>query len=217
VRDQAYAATGTRPLAEALLAAAPLVWRHARLATKPLLMPALAARFVKAPRGDGFRHVLAAQAFSWGGDIALIGNGRRTFLTGLGSFLVAHLAYASAYRSRSSAPVLGTPGRRRFLAAGTVAASGMALAAGREDRALAVPVAAYGATLAIMVAAAAAVDPDKGRGRVLAGASLFMLSDTLIGVHMFFAGNNSRALEAAVMGTYTLGQWCIGDGMAHAA
>jgi uncharacterized membrane protein YhhN len=181
---------------------------------KPLLMPALAARFATAGRGPGFRRVLAAQALSWGGDLALMGAGRRPFLAGLGSFLAGHVAYVSAYRSRSSQPVLGTPGRRRFLAAGAVAASGMALAAGRVDRSLAVPVAAYGVTLATMVTAAAAVDADRGRSWVLTGSTLFLLSDTLIGVRMFLLGNQGHTLEGAVMATYSLGQWCISDGMA---
>jgi uncharacterized membrane protein YhhN len=181
---------------------------------KPLLMPALAARFAAAGHGPGFRRVLVAQALSWGGDVALIGRGRRTFLAGLGSFLAGHVAYVSAYRTRSSQAVLGTQARRRFLAAGTVAAAGMALAAAREDRALAVPVAAYGVTLATMVTAAAAVDEDRGRRRVLAGSTLFLISDALIGVRMFLLGNPERSLETAVMATYSLGQWCISDGMA---
>ena len=141
-------------------------WRRAQQVALPLVMPALAARTATGPRGPGSRRVLAAQALSWGGDLALLGAGRGRFLTGLTSFLGAHVAYTSALRSRSSEPLLGTPGRRRFLAAGAAAASGMALAAAREDRAVALPVAGYGVTLATMVAAAAAVDPDRGRGAV---------------------------------------------------
>src|SRR4051794_8059233 len=174
-----------RAFAGLVAPARPLDLHRAGMAGKPLLMPALAARFVRAPRAPGFRRVLAAQTLSWGGDLALMGEGRRPFLAGLSSFLAAHVAYVSAYRSRSSAPVLGTPGRRGIVLAGTLLASGMGLAAAREDRALALPVAAYGATLATMVAAAAAVDADQGRGRVLAGAALFLLSDALIGVRMF--------------------------------
>ncbi len=81
---------------------------------------------------------------------------------------------------------------------------------------MALPVAAYGVTLATMVTAAAAVDADRGRGRVLAGSVLFLLSDTLIGVRMFLLGNPPETLEGAVMATYSLGQWCIAEGLAAA-
>jgi uncharacterized membrane protein YhhN len=157
--------------------------------------------------------MLAAQALSWGGDLALLGEGRGRFLTGLSSFLAAHLAYTSAFRSRSAEPVLGTPGRRRILAAGAAAASGMALAAGREDRGVALPVAGYGVTLSAMVAAAAAVDPDRGRGRVLTGAALFLVSDTLLGVRRFVVPDRADHLDTAVLATYVAAQWCLADGM----
>lgn len=76
--------------------------------------------------------------------------------------------------------------------------------------------AAYGATLTAMVATAAAIDPNRGRGRILAGASLFLVSDTLIGVRRFLTDDRSPSLQAAVMATYTAGQWCICDGMSCA-
>jgi uncharacterized membrane protein YhhN len=187
--------------------------RRAWLVTKPFLMPAIAARFASKPRGPGFRRVLTAQTFSWGGDIALMGEGRRPFLAGLGSFLVAHVAYISAFRSRSSVPLLASPGRRRFLLGSGLLSGGMALAVTRKDPKLAAPVAAYGATLATMVASAAAIDHDRGRGLVLPGAALFLLSDSLIGARMFLAGERTAALDSGVMTTYVAAQWCISEGM----
>jgi uncharacterized membrane protein YhhN len=194
-------------VADTLLAAAPERWRRARVVTKPLLMPALAAR-------GGPGAVTVAQAGSWAGDVALMREGRRPFLAGLCSFLVAHLAYVAAFRGRSSVSLLGSLGRRRALGAGGVVAIGMAAAAAREDRAVALPVAAYGATLATMAVAAAAVDPDQGRGRVLVGASLFLLSDSLLGARTFLLRERVPALDGAVMATYTAAQWCIAEGMA---
>ncbi len=188
-------------------------WARTRQVVLPLVMPALAGRTASGPKGPGFRRVLAAQGLSWTGDLALLGAGRGRFLTGLTSFLGAHLAYTSALRSRSSEPVLGTPGRRRFLAAGAAAASGMALAAGREDRGVALPVAGYGVTLATMVAAAAAVDPDSGRGQLLTGASLFLVSDTLLGVRRFVLPDRAEPLDTAVFATYVAAQWFLADGM----
>ncbi len=46
----------------------------------------------------------------------------------------------------------------------------------------------------------------------MAGTSLFLLSDSLIGVQRFLLGRPSPTLESAVMGTYTAGQWLIADG-----
>jgi uncharacterized membrane protein YhhN len=210
VRRAAGAAYGVLALADAALAAGP--HRRARLVTKPLLMPMLVTRSLRSPGGPA---PVTAQACSWGGDLALMGTGRGRFLTGVAMFLAAHVAYVSAFRSRSSAPVLASGGRRRFLAVGGLAAGAMALAAGREDRVLAAPIAVYGTALATMVAAAAAVDEDRGRDRVLGGAALFLVSDVLLGVRTFLVGEDGEpsVLEGAVMATYTAGQWLIGDGL----
>jgi uncharacterized membrane protein YhhN len=207
VRRRAGAAYGGLAVADTLLAAAPDRWRRARVLTKPLLMPALALR-------GGPPAILAAQAGSWAGDVALMREGRRPFLAGLCSFLAAHVAYVAAFRGRSSVPLLAAPGRRAVLASGGVLAAGMATAAARKDRALALPVAAYGATLAAMAASAAAVDRDRRRGRVLAGASLFLLSDSLLGARTFLLRDPVPALDGAVMATYTAAQWWIAEGMA---
>jgi len=187
--------------------------QRAWLVAKPAIMPAIAARFAAAPRGPGFGRVLTAQAFSYGGDLALMSPRREAFLAGTCSFLGAHIAYVSAFRRRSSVPLLASRGRRRFLTGGAVLAGGMAVAAGREDRAMALPVAAYGATLAAMVASAAAVDRDRGRTQILVGASLFMLSDLLIGLGKFVLGDELAARDNAVMTTYVAAQWCISEGM----
>lgn len=178
---------------------------------KCLLMPAIAAssRRVGGPPGSA---VVVAQVLSWVGDVALLGRGRRSFLSGLLAFLGAHVAYLSAYHARSSTPLLATPGRRRVVAAGAVTAVAMGGLAARTDRALAVPVTAYGVTLATMVAAAAAIDDDRGRDPVLAGATLFLVSDTLIGVRRFVAHDRGTLLETAILSTYAAGQWLIGVG-----
>ena len=201
-----HAAYGALALTDTVLAAGPARWHRARLLTKPLLMPLLSAGGVDDPA------LRAAHALSWAGDVALMSHDRRSFLTGVGAFFGAHLAYISAYGGRSSAPLLATPGRRALLASCATSAAAMGLAAGRKDRSLAVPVAAYGIALGTMVTAAAAVDEDRGRGRILAGAAVFLLSDTLLGVRRFLTKGEDNALEGAVMATYTTAQWLISDG-----
>jgi uncharacterized membrane protein YhhN len=192
--------------------------RPVRTVCRSLFMPALVARTLSGSRrrqAPGARPLAVAQVLCWGGDLALTQRERGPFLVGLSSFLAAHLAYVSAYRSRSSEPLLEAPGRRRLVAAGSLLGCGMAVAAARDDRVVALPVAAYAATLATMVAAATAVDPGQGRGRLVAGAALFLVSDTLIGVRRFLLRDRTDALETAVMATYAAGQWFISDGMMH--
>ena len=64
-----------------------------------------------------------------------------------------------------------------------------------------------------MAATAATLPESPGRGRVRAGAALFLLSDSLIGVQQFMRDVPHPALESAVMATYTAGQWLISDGV----
>jgi uncharacterized membrane protein YhhN len=184
-----------------------------RILCRAVFMPSLVARTFGVPWAAGSGQLVAAQTLSWAVDLALMRRDRAPFLVGLGSFLVAHVAYVSAYRCRSSQRLLAAPSRRRLVAGGSLVGAAMAVAAAREDPVVAVPVAAYGATLATMVAAATAVDRDHGRGRLVAGASLFLISDTLIGVRRFLLRDRTDTLETAVMATYAAGQWCISDGM----
>ena len=103
---------------DAVLAGTAGAWaRRARFVTKPLLMPALAgslltsSRAARSPLRNG---TLVAEAFGWGGDLALLRHGPRAFATGTGSFGIGHVAYAAgfahlgrfaaAYRARYGVP-----------------------------------------------------------------------------------------------------------------
>src|SRR3978361_317816 len=76
--------------------------RRLRFLTKPALMPTLTIAMHRAEPRDALvrRGVTAAQAFSWGGDVALLANGETAFLGGVGSFLGAHLAYIGTFTAR---------------------------------------------------------------------------------------------------------------------
>ena len=214
VRTLAGPAYAALAAADTVLAGAPHR-RRLRWLTKPLLMPALAATLLTTGRDDAaVRRTVAAQALCWGGDIALMGSGRRPFLAGLGAFLGGHVAYLGAFRARSSTSLLGTPAGRAALGAGAVLAPTMGLAARRTDPRLAVPVAAYGLVLATMVAASASVAPERGGSRILTGTTLFLVSDTLLAIRTFVLSEQSPALDSAVMATYTAAQWFISDAVA---
>lgn len=187
--------------------------RWARTAGQCLLMPTVASRGLAFGRRPGSRLFLLGQALSWVGDVALTRRERGAFLGGVCAFLAAQVAYVAAYRTRSSQPLLATKGRRRGLAVGTAASVGMGLAAGRFDPIMGLPIAAYGVTLTTMVVSADAVDADRGRNRLLAGACLFLVSDTIIATRKFVTADRAAALVVAVAATYTAGQCCISDGM----
>ena len=128
--------------------------------------------------------LVVAIACSLGGDVALMLPGREPgtpgpnlFALGLGSFLLAHLAYVAAFC------LDGVSGG--WLAAGAVAAlASWSSWAGRSVRAvrassepaLARPVAVYSAVIATMVLFAF----GSGDGIAIAGAVLFATSDSLI-------------------------------------
>ncbi len=216
---------GMLALADTLLAggSSPAA-RRLRYVTKPLLMPALATAFASATpdRDDGMRRgTLAAHAFSWGGDVALLGTSKRSFLGGVGSFFGAHVAYVAGFlteRDRRGEPsALTRPGPKAAAAVWLLVSPVMTVAAGRKDPRFRVPIAVYASALASMFAASTMLDrhlPQDARRKVVLGTSLFLLSDTILGVREFVLDDPSPVLGSAVMATYTAGQWFIADGVA---
>jgi len=170
---------------------------------KPLVMVALAwlALTMGAANDDVGRYLLVALAFSFIGDIFLLGSGAVDFSGGLASFFVAHFAFVLAFLTLAFQPwwaLLGllvtvplslTSGRRIVRAA--VLKGGAAMGAG---------VTAYLVVVAAMVVAACAT----GRPLVLLGALAFLFSDTLLALDRFVGPRaNARML---VIVAYHLGQ-----------
>ena len=196
--------------------------RRLRYVTKPLLMPVLASSLVVSTPGrhDVLRQgTLAAQAFSWGGDLALMRPGTRGFLTGVGSFFAAHACYVAAFASARQRDEVRTTGLKAAGTAWAAAAPIMAIAAGRKDPGLRAPIAAYAGILATMFATSTILDqelPTRSRRGLVAGTSLFMLSDSLLGVREFLTDEHHAKLDAAVMATYAGAQYLISDAVASA-
>ena len=202
--------------------------RRLRYVLKPALMPALATAFLDGTRARGARGqtnllrngTAVAQAFSWGGDVALLGSSERSFLTGVGSFFGAHVAYITAFLSvRGDAEDYDTAGLRAALGMWLTATPRMSLAAGRKDPALRVPVAAYATILSAMFASSRMLDPalpQRARRTLQAGTALFLVSDSVLGVQKFLLAEPRPALESVVMATYTAGQGLIAAGVARA-
>jgi uncharacterized membrane protein YhhN len=202
--------------------------RRLRYVLKPALMPALATAFLDATRSSRTRAdtrllrsgTAAAQAFSWGGDVALLGTSERLFLTGVGSFFGAHVAYIAAFLSvRGEGRDYDTAGLKVAFGLWLTAAPLMSFAAGRKEPALRVPVAAYATILSGMFASSRMLDPALPRGarRTLqAGTALFLISDSVLAVQKFLLTEPRPFLESVVMTTYTAGQGLIATGVARA-
>jgi uncharacterized membrane protein YhhN len=176
------------------------------LTTGLLVAAAVVLREAAEPSRWGL--TVAALVFSLLGDVFLMLR-RERFAAGLGCFLFAHIAYVAAFdtlRADAPAVVAGAV----VLLAGSVLYGrlrrGM-LARGQGE--LAVPVAAYNLAIGAMLVSAL-VTPFRTEwdgvhaALAIAGALLFMASDTLIGWTRFVG--SFRRSEVAVMVTYHVAQ-----------
>ena len=171
-------------------------------ATKPVLMPALAA--CAAARGAP-RALVAGLGFGWAGDVLLQMGGDGPFLAGMGAFGAGHVCYLALFRRQTRLP---RPRERWLVVAYAAAwAAGVGALWPGLDPGLRGPVAAYSLLLAVMALGAARFGPRAG-----AGGALFLLSDTLIATDLA----DWPQLPAAgfwVMATYLAAQYLITDGV----
>jgi uncharacterized membrane protein YhhN len=184
---------------------------------KPLLMPVLLVYFLSglSRRGANAFPVAAALFFSWLGDLFLLFDKTRPgfFIYGLAAFLAAHVFYILHFwRMRKLNRVEDAPGISVFAAVaayGLVFFAFLAPAAG----ALLVPIAVYSLVLMTMLAASLAAfdlkEDDFGK-LCVAGALLFVLSDSLLAVNRFITP--FRYAPALVMLTYGAAQLLIAAG-----
>jgi len=195
---------------------------------KPLLMPLLIAWFFfSAPVRTALeRWTLAALAFSWGGDVLLLFADRSEgwFIAGLGSFLLGHLCYIQAFRQ---GPFLFAPttfgeqaperGLRpiAWTALPVLAFAGFLIwTIWPYLGEMAVPVSIYALVIASMAVAALnryRKVPSASFGMVLAGALIFVVSDSTIAWNKFYQPFD--AAGPAIMVTYLTAQLLITAGV----
>jgi len=152
--------------------------------------------------------LVLALALSAAGDAFLAHEGDAAFLGGLGSFLLAHIAYAvlffGAGAGQAAAPVPG-------LAAVIVFALVMGTLMVRNAGPLALPVAVYVLAIAVMGLGGVTLG-----GLVLLGAVLFMASDAILGSEKFLMSESAslrRLTSPAVWVLYYAGQALITLGL----
>jgi len=178
-------------------------WRAGAWATKPLLMPVLAAFALVAggDRHEDMRLPAAGMALSGLGDVALLGP-EGWFVPGMGAFAAAHACYITALAANGAAR-----GVRPRAAAGYAALWAVLIAVlWRGLGRLRVPVAAYSLLLVSMAVLAS------GRNRAAAaGGALFVASDALIACTLADVSAVPRQ-ESAVMPAYVAAQFLLAVG-----
>jgi uncharacterized membrane protein YhhN len=198
----------------AVALSAPLDWwaatvgaKRAESVLKPLVLLALlaAAWAMGATDSAAGWWVLAALVLSLAGDVALLSESEGRFVAGLASFLLAHVAYVVAFAlTGMPSGRLALVGAAIVVAAAATAGRRIVPAAAREGgAALGGACAAYMAVIGAMVVAAWAT----GRPLVALGATVFMVSDTVLAWNRFVRPLRWGTL--AVMATYHVGQVLI--------
>ncbi|GAA4872264.1 lysoplasmalogenase [Kitasatospora terrestris] len=173
-------------------------------ATKPALMPLLAAQTLAAKPGAP---KLLAPALLAGaaGDVLLQVGGDTAFLAGMGSFAAAHVCYVTMFVQRGALDE-----RRRTLLTAAAYATAWATLISRLWPGLGglqIPVAAYSLLLASTAVTSAGLGLRTG-----AGGALFLLSDTLIATRL--AGwTPLPAQNFLIMATYIAAQYLLATGL----
>jgi uncharacterized membrane protein YhhN len=178
-------------------------YRTGELATKPLLMPVLAAYALVAAGGrrKEMKFAAAGMLLSGLGDAALLGA-ESWFVPGMGAFAAAHACYIAALARDGAARDVKPRVAAVYAALWAVLIAVLWRGLGR----LRIPVAAYSLLLIIMAVLAS------GRNReAAAGGALFVASDALIACRI--AGIDAVPFrDSAVMPTYIAAQFLLTEG-----
>ena len=207
-----YFATGIAFIALESIGA---VWTG--IAVKAMILPLLIWLYLRFTRGLTNRFhavIVTALFFSWVGDVTLqlTGFNETFFLAGLGCFMAAQLLYTIAF---FSTPGPGTVFFRKIYLVLPLALYGWGilrlLSEGLGDMSL--PVTVY--TVVILCMVLAAINREKKVNRqsfllVLAGAILFVLSDSMMAINKFT--QPFELARIAIMSSYITAQYLIAVG-----
>ncbi|MDP9139389.1 MAG: lysoplasmalogenase [Pseudomonadota bacterium] len=165
---------------------------------KPLTTILIATIALQAPESAYRGWILAGLLLSMVGDICLMFHGNAAFIGGLSSFLLAHLVFMWAF-------VQGLQLSTVPWWAAVFVVYGIAFSLVLLPRAgsLKIPVLLYGAILMGMAVTAAiryVSVGDASGGLALAGASLFVLSDSALGARKFIG--TYRGAQGVILSTY---------------
>ncbi len=185
--------------------------------SKPLIMVTLLAYYLSAqPTGRRSLVLIIALIFSWAGDVLLMFTGDLFFMLGLSGFLLSHVFYVVAYRQHKRTEGVGFLGVQKarysfpFLLVGTGLLTILYPVLGPMK----IPVTAYAVVLVAMALAALfrfGFTSTRSFSWVLAGAVLFLLSDSTLAINKFLQPVPYSGL--LIMSTYMAAQYLIVEGL----
>lgn len=190
--------------------------------SKPLLMPVLMLFYysnISKPISSFHKKFLIAFFFSWLGDVSLMipFNQEIFFLLGLGSFLVAHILYAVCFANVTYKSNEALLPKKAWVLVPLLAYFILLLYSffGNVPGEMKGPVAVYSLAIATMVLFAinrfGRVN-EKSFALVLAGALLFMFSDSIIALNKFLFDGHLFMSGFWIMVLYISGQYLIAKG-----
>jgi len=184
--------------------------------SKPLILPFLLLYFLSettAVSSPLKKWIFLALIFSWAGDVLLMfqGTNELFFLLGLSAFLLAHIFYILFFhfvRLREK-----IPGNGWFLLFLLIYYSVLMRELSPFLGPLTIPVRVYGLVISIMLLMAMhmkALTVKKAGWSMLAGAALFVLSDSVLAIYKFYQPFELAGL--VIMLTYGAAQYFIVKG-----
>lgn len=156
------------------------------------------------------RLILLGLAFSWCGDMFLTSQSQVAFLSGLAAFLLAHLAYVSAFIRHGYS--------RAWIYATVIPVTALAIAVftwlePHMPPDLMVPVRAYIVVISLMVVFAYGTRGRNGSILIVTGATLFFLSDlSVAALRLVQTGYPTYVLGLPF---YYAGQVCLALSISH--
>jgi uncharacterized membrane protein YhhN len=188
------------------------------------MQPAAAAKFVAsigflatAVSAGALRHgfgriIFAGLLLSMSGDMLLIGQTQRHFLFGLASFLLAHIAYITAF-------VLSGQNRKWNLSA-TVPVIAISIVVlmwlnPHVPSELAMPVRMYTAVISLMVITAIGARGAGASRLIVAGALMFFVSDLSVAMQRIIVTDFPTIIWGLPL--YYAGQLCFAIGASHSS
>lgn len=194
-------------------------WDTARLVTKPLIVLSLLIYFAQQVNNTktGAALLKAALVFSIIGDVALLFENRDPlfFMVGLGSFLLSHVFYILAFNAIRKAYGGAGPWWLWIIAVAVYLGILLYILMPYLGE-LTIPVVVYALVLCgmlLMVAHAFRALYKKPAIICLAGALLFVLSDSILAINKFYVGFTLSGL--VIMFTYAFAQYFLVTGAAR--
>lgn len=173
-----------------------------RIVTKPLLLPLITCIYYVKCAANGVhlnKLFLLGLFFSFGGDLLLLFEW--ALLPGLASFLVAHVCYIISFRKKLQGPKWGV---LPFIGIYLIL---LLIYLFPHLNEMKIPVVLYGITIATMLW----FSTRTSLKWLIAGAVLFVISDSILAVNLFV--HQTTTLSLLVMITYFLAQLALVEGM----